>query len=239
MRTLVRMLLLVVVVGLLAAPASLAAGEKNHFRFHLGYMSPTGDNKFTDDITDVDFDGDGTPDTLNLAAKAEFQGALGAGIGYEYMVTDLIGIDAGLDYFKPDLELTATGTLIHSDGSADETVSVKVKGSGKFMPLTVGPMFHVAKNESMDFYLGPQLAYIMYGDVSVTNEFLGEVKAKFKNELTWGVKLGIDVPLGQGWAFNGQLQYLDAKSELDEDISPKPKFNAKPFILTAGATYRF
>ncbi len=238
MRTIVRITLIVLVAGLLAAPASLAAGEKNHVRFHLGYFSPTGDYK--EAVSEMlDVDGDGTLDPVTIDGKVEYQGALGAGIGYEYMVTDLIGIDFGFDYFSPDLKFQATVTTTPSSTGVPESVAVDVKKSGKVMPLTAGVMFHVYRSDSFDFYLGPQLAYVMYGDVTLVENVLGELKAKFKDELTFGAKLGIDVPFGQGWAFNAQLQYIDAKAELDENVSPKPKFNPKPMILTAGATYKF
>lgn len=218
MRTLVRMALLVVVVGLLAAPASMAAGEKNALRFGLGYFTATGDL---------------TSDVLDVSGRIKYQGAVGAGVGYEHRFDDLIGLDFGFKYFQPDVELSSSG--------------VSLKESGKFMPLTAGVMFHVAKSEKVDFYLGPELAYVMYGDVTLDVLGLEVFTAKFKDDLTFGVKLGADFAMSPKWAINASVEYLDAKSEVDTlavagiDIpgSGGDKLDPKPIILMVGATYKF
>lgn len=204
MRAHARLLLLVLVVGVFA-PASLAAGEANALRLHLGYFSPTSDLA-------VLFD-----DTIG---KVEYQGALGVGADYEFRLNELIGLDFGLQYFQPDVEFKAGGLV--------------AKDTGRFVPWTGAVLFHVVRTPGLDFYLGPELAYVMYGDVAVVD--VGAVE--FKNELTVGGKLGIDVPFSPRWSFNAGLEYIDAKSETDVG-APNVEFNPKPLIFTAGATYKF
>lgn len=197
---------------------AFAAEPKGTFRANLGYLSPTGDLKER-----IGFDtGEGV---IDVDIKAEFDSALGVALGYEYRFNDLIGLDVGLQYYKPKVKFEGRG------GS----VEVRDDDSGKFMPLTVGPMFHVAKTDKIDFYLGPELAYVLYGGVDL--ETAGKVD--FKNDLVVGAKLGANVLFSGDWALNFNLEYLAAKAKTDQPDADNVKLNAKPLILTVGAAYRF
>ncbi len=202
-----KILLLALVISFVTALPTLAADTKSTFRFNLGYFTATGDHKET-----VDF-GAGPVDT-----KVKFEGAIGAGIGYEYRVNDMIGVEVGLKYFKPDLKFSALG--------------VDVKNGSKFMPLTVAALFHVTQGSSFDFFLGPEVAYVWYGDVTIEGETI-----KFKKEFTWGVKAGIDIPFNPQWSFNATVEYLGAKSKVD--VSDGPDINAKPVLIMVGAAVKF
>ncbi len=198
---------------------AFAAEPKQTFRANLGYLSPTGDLQER-----IAFDtGDGFVD---VDIKAEFDSALGVALGYEYRFNDLIGLDVGLQYYKPKVKFEGRG------GS----VEVRDDDSGKFMPLTVGPMFHVVRTDKIDFFLGPVLAYIMYGGVDLQRAG----KIDFKNDVVVGAKLGANVLVSGDWALNLNLEYLAAKAKTDQpNVSDNVKLNAKPFILTVGAAYRF
>ncbi len=229
MNKVARVLLVLAVIAWFAAPASLAAGEKaNTFRFFVGYLSATGDFKGT---TGVDQDGT----LVEAQEKVEYQGTVGGGIGYEHKFSDLFGLDVALQYYKPDIKASIAGLG-------------EQKFTGKIMPLTVGAMFHVLRGSAIDFFLGPEVAYVTYGDITipVAEDIDGTIttvdeKVKFKSQVTWGAKVGLDVPFGENWAFNANLEYLDAKSEVDTvgGASGSEKLNAKPFIVTAGVGYKW
>jgi len=236
MKTFVRLLVLFSFIAMLAGPSALAADQKNVFRFQLNYFMPSGDLTMTDAFEE-DIDGDGTIDTFSLNEKAEYDSALGFGIEYEYMASELIGLDFGLKYIKPDVKLNVSGTL------NDESFALpEISEGGEFMPLTAGLMFHFGKSEKIDFYLGPELAYIMYGDLTFTDPFFGEeTKIKFNDEFTFGAKLGLDFFLDESWAISAQAEYLDASSEVDTDEADDLSVNLdpSPFILTFGVAYKF
>lgn len=236
MKTFVRLFVLFSVIALLAGPAALAADQKNVFRFQLSYFMPSGDLTMTDAFEE-DIDGDGTIDTLALNEKAEYDSAIGFGIEYEYMASDLIGLDFGLKYIKPDVKLNVSGTF-----NGDPFTLAEIKEGGEFMPLTAGVMFHLGDSEKLDFYLGPELAYIMYGDITFVDPFFGdEAKIKFNDEFTFGAKLGLDFAIGEKWAITAQAEYIAADSEVDadegDDISVS--LDPSPFLLNVGVAYKF
>lgn len=228
-----RVFVVLAVIALFAAPASFAADQKNTFRFQVGYFMPSGDFSFTEDLTD--FDDDGTNDVLN--GKIEYDTAIGAGIDYERRLTPLIGLDFGFKYFNPDIKLSATLDLTGDGGSSD---SFEIKEGGKFQPLTAGVMFHVLGGKGLDLYLGPELAYIMYGDVTFTDPSgLATLSASFDDEFTYGAKAGLDVPLGENWAVGATLEYIMADSKVKDTGDMEVKLDPTPFIFMASVGYKF
>ena len=236
MKMFVRLFLVFGFIALLAGPAALAADQKNVFRFHVNYFMPSGDLTVSEAFEE-DLDGDGTVDTLALTQKAEYDSAFGFGIEYEYMASDLIGLDFGLKYIKPDIKLNESGTF------NDEPFTLaEIKEGGEFMPLTAGLMFHLGDSDRLDFYLGPELAYIMYGDVTFVDPvFEEEARIKFNDEFTFGAKLGLDFSIGENWVISAQAEYIAADSEVDaeegDDVSVS--LDPSPFILNVGVGYRF
>lgn len=163
-------------------------------RFQLGFFAPTGDVSLSGLEVEVD--------------ESSYENTFGVGLNYEYRFGDIWGVDFGVKYFKPDIELG------------------RFSDEARFVPWTVGFNYHFG-NEGWQFYAGPELAYIMYGNP----DFPGW---DIDDELTWGVKAGVDVPWQGNWAFNASVEYLAAKADMrGTDLDPKP------FIITVGAGYRF
>jgi outer membrane protein W len=156
-------------------------------------------------------------------SKVAFQQTWGVGLGFEPRITPTIGLDVALKFYKPGVKLTVPGA------SGEKRVQM--------WPITIGPMFHFGKGVA-GFYAGPELAYVSYGRIAspITATIAGPIK--IKDEFTWGVKGGVDVPLGGGdWAFSATLEYIDAKSKVD--VTDGPDLNSKPILVAIGFAYRF
>ena len=151
--------------------------------------------------------------------KTRFNTAVGVALAYEVKYSPLIGLDLSVSYSKPKVE---QGNL-----SSDT--------STKLVPVALGLNLHPIRSKQLDLYAGPAIAYVNYGSLPATSF------AKFKNELTWGVRAGVDIPFkDSNWGLNLDLLYLRAKSEVESSvISDKTALNARPFFLTFGACYRY
>lgn len=148
--------------------------------------------------------------------KSVFQDGLGAGLGFEYRFNEMIGLDATVSLYNP---------LIRQTGSFFPPAEKRLRE----IPITLGPMFHFG-TDTVQAYAGPMAVYMMYGKISAPDN------TEFDDELTWGVKAGVDVPLGEYWAFSASVQYLAAKVEIE---GTGVELDQKPIVVTLGAAYRF
>lgn len=176
--------------------------EDHKIRFGLQYISPMGD-------------------LTTEGVKFEAQSDIGFSFGYEYMATDLVGIDANLSYSEHDVDASYMGLTLTV---ADATMT----------PLTVGVNFHVVSNENLDFYLGPFAAYVMYGDLKSKIPGIGD--ASIDDDFGFGAVLGIDVPFGsKGWMFSSALKYLQTSAEPEGDEA----LDIDPLVIQLGVGYKF
>ena len=198
-----------------AAPA-LAATPKNVFRFQVGALLPT-----SDDTLGV------TATKARPAIKLESDSALAFGVSYERRISDLFGLEAAIKYSKPNFKATAEDFEKSKQAEALESKT-------RITPLTVAALFHPLrdKNGKVDLFVGPELVYAMYGS---SDTFMGTVD--YKNQLTWGVKAGIDYAINANWAFTASAEYMDLKAEID--ATGAPEFNPKPVVVAVGAAYKF
>ena len=148
--------------------------------------------------------------------QTKLTSTLGVGLGAYVKANDWITIDFDVKFLKPEVRVAANGEV--------------GKKRVRVLPITVGPMFHFG-DANWRFYAGPELAYMNYGKISEPEN------VKFKSQLTWGVKAGLDVPLSQRWSGSVAVEYIDAKMTVDMDGGPDLK--PKPVIVSFGATYRF
>ena len=105
MRTGTFLALLALAFTLFATPTLADKGDVV-LRFGASFTTPTGD------LTDVDVD-----EVTNIEADS----TTGGGVSVEYMATDLIGINTGVGFMKPDIEGTMTdgaGNVLESGNSA-------------------------------------------------------------------------------------------------------------------------
>lgn len=194
---------------MLLVPSLVWAEAGDHkIRANLQYVMPMGsaDLGIFDELIDVEADS-----------------AIGFGFGYEYMATDLIGIDANISYSCHDIDFTL---LAHTETIADTSM----------MPLTVGVNFHLLRNDKMNFYLGPFLGYVVYDDYNYKHS--GE-SVPLENDFTFGAVLGIDAPIGQkGWMFSSALKFLQTEADYDHP-DYVGDLDINPFIIQIGLGYRF
>ncbi len=151
--------------------------------------------------------------------RSRFNTAVGVTLAYEIKYSPLIGLDLSVSYSKPKVE---------QDGVSADTAT-------KLVPVTLGVNLHPIRSKQLDLYAGPAIAYVNYGGLPASSY------ASFKNELTWGLRAGADIPFkDSNWGLNFDVLYLRAKSELESNaISDTTKLNARPFFVTFGACYRY
>ena len=209
--------LLLTVAALASAAPALAAAPKNVFRFQVGAFLPTGDNSYEQEA------GKDAPPSVDL----KVDGAAAVGVAYERRFTELFGLEVGLKYSKPKFKID------FSEMYARKVPTGSVEASTRVMPLTLAALFHPLQGAGkVDFFVGPELVYAMYG----SSDFeLGSTD--YKNQLTWGAKAGLDVPINPKWSFTASVEYMNLKAEVDQ--TDAPEFNPKPIVVAVGAACKF
>ena len=155
-------------------------------------------------------------------------GAAAVGVAYERRFTELFGLEVGLKYSKPKFKVDFNSGLEH------KAVAMSMEASTRVMPLTLAALFHPLKDAGkVDFFVGPELVYAMYGSSDLEG-----ASYDYKNQLTWGVKAGIDYAINARWAFTASAEYMDLKAEIDES-GLDGKINPKPVFVVVGAACKF
>lgn len=160
---------------------------------------------------------------------SEIDSALGLGLAWEYRFTDLIGLDVNWSYAKHDVELS---------GSDFDEVT--------FMPVTVGANFHLLPDSKVDLFVGPFVGYAFYGDLENDG-----VEIEIDDDIVYGVNAGIEVPVGEKWAFFGSLKYMkagaDAAIKAEAEPAPtralvviaEPDVDIDPLVAQVGVAFRY
>jgi outer membrane protein W len=207
----IRPLILIVVLMLIASPALAEKGDSK-LRFGLQWVSPTGDY---------------TESEPGMSLTIEADDALGGFVGYEYLLSDLIGIGATLSFAGHDVK-----GKIEGPGGFSESATI---GDIFVTPLTFDVNFHVVQSQSIDFFLGLNLGYVSLSKLTVD----GEGDVSIKNTTAAGATAGIDVPFGEGkWMFSGALQYLSFGAEVDES-GADATVDIDPLVVRVGVGVKF
>lgn len=259
MKKLIFLIVPILITFLISSFAWADSGDKI-FRFGIEYVSPSG-GLSDSDTESVRIEGD-EPGWLDIfiTQDIDVDSAIGYGIGFEYMVTDLVGIDFNLNYSKHDVEVTFGGSVLFTpdDPPPDpETAPITGGENGEIgmIPLTVGVNFHFSKSDAIDYYLGPFIGYVFYDDLELEAGFarfevpsLPPFEATFeadslsmKNDFTFGATFGIDVPIGgEGWMFSAVAKYYKTEAEIDEDdVEDGEGLDMDPWVILVGLGYRF
>ena len=185
----------------LVSPVAAESGDKQ-LRFGLLYSSPM------DDFSEAGF-------------TTELDSALGFLVGFEFHVTDMIGIE-------PTLSSTSFDLTASEAGFPDEN------GDTDLMALVVNVNFHFPRDSGLDLFVGPAIGYASWGDISL-DDFPNDVPVD--SEFLFGVNGGMDYPLGESdWSFNAGLSYLFL------DLTPEDSsesIGVSPLQLRVGVTYNF
>jgi hypothetical protein len=183
-------------------PASAERGDKQ-VRFGILTSMPTGD--FTDE-----------------GQTTELDSAFGFQAGFEYGLTDLMGLEAGLSSLSHDVTVEEAGFPSLELGDID------------LLTLAVSLNFHVVRSEKMDLFVGPMIGNSFWGDLQTTDLFPEDFPAD--DEVVFGLNAGIDLPFGEGgWAFSGTLRYTLS----DVSLESGPDLGVDPLELGVGLSYSF
>jgi outer membrane protein W len=188
------------VLALLAVSPAAAEKGDMQFRFGLVYSSPT-------------------DDLVSGTQKTELDSALGVGVGFEYTLTDRMGIEPGLSSTSYDLAVKETGF-------PDEN------GSTDLLAFTTNLNFHFDCKCGADFYVGPTVGYAFWGDIKLDNFAMD---TPTDNDFFFGANLGVDYPFGEsGWGISFGLSYyaLDLPAPADD-------IGVSPIQVRVGAAYSF
>jgi outer membrane protein W len=210
-------------IALVSAVPALAGQGDKIIRFGGAYVSPTGD--YVEEI-----DSDGVVGDLTIEADSAFGGFF----GFEYMFTDLFGLDATLLYANHDID----GTLdVDSDGVPFYEKATLAEVSN--MPLFISGHFHFMQDGPVDLYAGPTLAYVMYGDLEFKPIADEEEDIPLEDDFGFGAVFGVDVPFGtdNNWMFNSKIRYIRTGAETDEVDSVTVDID--PWIIEIGVGVKF
>lgn len=162
--------------------------------------------------------------TINTVTDGvEAQRKIGWNLGAEVRWGQLMGIE--IDYVNATQDLDFGGTTI---------------GEANFSPMTATLNFHVVHTKVVDFYLGPSLSYINWGEIHLNtngSHITGSSDIGTDSTRGWGASLGLDIGLGQHFAITGGLRYLNADLEIESNPNVKVKVN--PLVARLGAAVRF
>lgn len=204
MRTIVLVAAAVVALSWIAAPAWAEAGDMR-LRFGVLESFPSDELKEPGETIKLD-------------------DAVGFFVGFEYMVSDLIGVEPELSFANHDVKVTDAAVPDFDLGDID------------YRALTGTVNFHVVAKEKWNLHLGPTVGYVFWGDLKTT--FLGgseEIGAD--GEFTYGANVGLGVPFGdRPWGFSAALTYLFSDLTLDGGSSD---LGVDPIQVKLGISYEF
>lgn len=229
------------------------------FRFGLKWVSPTGDLS-TAQSGSLRFEDVTEPGWIDITITGNFEpdSTIGYVIGFEYLFTDLVGIDFNVDYSKHDVESTIGGSALFTPDDpppSPETVSIfgRQNGDIAIYPITVGVNFHLSRSDVVDFYLGPFVGYVFYDDLEFDEGIMGfdfssigpfelilsAESVSIKDDFTYGAVAGVDVPFGgEGWMFSGALKYFITSAEIDE-VGVDEELDVDPWEIFVGLGYKW
>lgn len=204
------------VVVVMCADAALAAEPGWQLRIRGAQVDP--DFRF-EEVDDVG-------DRVVVEADSE----IGFGLGLEYRVNNRIGVELAALHASPDLDLRVE--------SVDELTVTASDGLG-FTPITLGVSVHLTTDAPIDVWVAPQVAYVLYDDVTVSA--MGETESlDVDDDFGWGATLGADLGLGDGpWSVNAAITYLDTSIEVADDEGDSESFDFDTMIYSVGVGLRF
>lgn len=165
------------------------------------------------------------------ANEVDFGG--GVGVNAEYRFSRRLGLDLG----------------VFAGGGMD--IVIGAVGSGRtpwysqesfaFTPVTFGLDVHLPTGRNVDVYVGPLVAVVHYGSLSVRVGNTGvSTRVSVDTDVAAGATLGLGVTFAhQRWSFESRLTYLDSRlrGEAPPDIRIDTDCDAVLFGIGFG--YRF
>ncbi len=191
--------------------------------------------RFAGSWTDIDayFSETGRDDGSTLTVDGE--ASYGVSLGIERRLSDLVGVEFGVDWAKPDVVLRVDipdyGHLTLSD-------------SLDLLTLRAGLNLHLLRGGPVDLYLGPAVAWINTGgDLWFSTTVEGQtasLRAAVGNDWGWGGVAGLDVVIGDAWTVGCAVSYFKADLDVtDVEDGGSTSLDLDPFTARLGFGARF
>ena len=151
--------------GTVCGHTSRSGGAVEWFRLQAAWSSPQGDFR--------EVDGD-------EVITADFTDSFGFGLQIERMVSNRIGIELGVIWNEPDVNVVIE----------EPPVRLRIEAPLRFTPVILGVNYHLGSGGKTDFYFGPALAYIFYDDLVLSDPDFGRETLTVDDDYAWGLTLG-------------------------------------------------
>ena len=177
------------------------------------------------------FTGDGVP----VAVRDESDTGFGLSVGYRY--TDYVGVELGFLQSKPGVTLMTDFGLGGQPSWFSDDLSMR--------SCIAALAFHLTPNRAVDLYVSPMIASTSFGDLLYEIEVPGVgsemLDIKVRDNLSWGIGLGIEVPLGSSpWRATSSIRYLDGVLSIDGDQGDfTDEIDFDSTVISAGIGYHF
>jgi outer membrane protein W len=155
-------------------------------------------------LSDSEIDGD------TVEASSEF----GLELGVEWKFSDRFGFE-----------------FAYTDATQDVEVSGTAFGEIDFNPMNLTFNFHLIDRNAFNWYLGPTVSMIDWGDLEVP----GFGSESIESETGYGVSTGIAIGLGQTFAIQFGARYIQASAE----DSFGDEVDVDPLFASVGVAFRF
>lgn len=134
------------------------------------------------------------------STELRLDGGQGFGVAAEYRASPLVGVELSLSR----IDIDADWSLVRHNPRPLPVASDS--GTFSLRPLAAAVLFHPARGR-VDFYLGPQLAWVDY-QIDLNGP------PDRDPELAYGAKLGLEVAIGDSpWAVGASYRYMDVQHE--------------------------
>lgn len=161
--------------------------------------------------------GFGTVSLKSNGTTAAFGGDL------EFRINNWFGIDGAVGYSQMNAQFT---TSTSAASSASKPFGV--------LPIMGALNIHLIHSEAVDFWVGPQIAYVMFPDDLSYTTPSGTFTYKSTNVFSKvGFVVGTDIRLGGAWALNGAIRWQNADSDSNDMLT------VDPTLVTAGLRLKF
>jgi outer membrane protein W len=160
---------------------------------------------YVDPLSDSDVDGE------EVSLSSEF----GYEFGVEWRPVNRLGIE-----------------LAYLDVSHDVDVEGTTFGEIDFNPINVTLNFHVINRNAFNWYIGPTVSFVDWGDLEVP----GQGSADVDSETTYGASTGLTIGLGDTFALQFGVRWLDSTAE-SSDLGDE--VDVDPLFATVGVAFRF
>lgn len=206
-----------ITIAVISIPAAIAQGGRWSARVSGVWLSPTGD-QITESRSGP---GDGT---LTLDVSDE---ATGYGLAILWRLRPRLSVETGVQRLDMD-----TAMLLD-----DSTQRLSDVGTMSISSVHLAANWHLTPGRRADLCVGGIVSQTSFKDVIYFSEVGLREKRTFDDDIGFGVKAVVEVPLGESaWSLFGELRYLDMILE-GEAAGQDLDFN--PTILAVGLSYGF